>query len=584
MSWQGFLQLLALIAALGLTVPRLGRYFADVYGVRADGSAPGDRVFRPIERLVYRVCGVDDKREQRWNVYVLSLLAFSLVSLLALYALQRAQAVLPFNPTDRSSVTPWGSFNTAVSFVTNTNWQWYSGEVTMSHLTQMIGLTVQNFVSAAAGMAVVIAMIRGITRTGTRLLGNFWVDLTRSVVRILLPLGLVMAVFLLSQGVIQNLHGFSTASTVDQTVQVTDADGNTTTVTEQQIPGGPVASQEAIKQIGSNGGGFFNTNSAHPIENPNGWSNFIELYLILLIAFAFAVAFGLLVKDRRQGRVLLAAMLLIWIVFSIFAVFAEQTGNPRLDALGVDQSMSATQTGGNMEGKDIRFGPTSCGLWAGSTTGTSNGSVNCMHDSFTPLGGLAPMAHMMLGEVSPGGVGVGMMGVLVYALLAVFIAGLMVGRTPEYLGKKIQAAEMKLVVLFIIAMPVALLGFAAPSVILKSADTFQAGPHGLSEVLYNFASAANNNGSAFAHQSTGTQWYTITQGIAMLMGRFFLIIPALAIAGSLAKKPKVPVTSGTFPTHTPQFVGLLIGVMIIITGLEFFPAIALGPIVEHLSL
>jgi K+-transporting ATPase ATPase A chain len=584
MSWQGFIELLALVAALGATVPRLGRYFADVYGVRADGSAPGDRVFQPIERFVYRICGVDDKGEQRWNVYALSLLAFSLVSLLALYALQRAQGVLPFNPTDRNSVTPWGSFNTAVSFVTNTNWQWYSGEVTMSHLTQMIGLTVQNFVSAAAGMAVVVAMIRGITRTGTRVLGNFWVDLTRSVVRILLPLGLVMAIFLLSQGVIQNFHGFSTASTVDQTVQVVGADGTTTTVTEQQIPGGPVASQEAIKQIGSNGGGFFNTNSAHPFENPNGWTNFIELYLILLIALAFAVAFGLLVKDRRQGRVLLAAMVLIWIVFSLFAVFAEQSGNPRLDALGVDQSISSAQTGGNMEGKDIRFGPTSCGLWAGSTTGTSNGSVNCMHDSFTPLGGLAPIAHMMLGEVSPGGVGVGMMGVLVYALLAVFIAGLMVGRTPEYLGKKIQAAEMKLVVLFIVAMPVALLGFAAPSVIMKSADTFQSGPHGLSEVLYNFASAANNNGSAFAYQSTGTQWYTITQGIAMLMGRFFLIIPALAIAGSLAKKPKVPVTSGTFPTHTPQFIGLLIGVIVIITGLEFFPAIALGPIVEHLSL
>lgn len=584
MSWQGFVLTIALIAALGLTVPPLGRYFADVYGRRDDGSAPGDRVFQPIERFVYRACGIDENREQRWNLYVLSVLAFSLISLLALYALERAQGILPFNPTDRGSVNPWGSFNTAVSFVTNTNWQWYSGEVAMSHLTQMIGLTVQNFVSAAAGMAVVVAMIRGITRTGTRMLGNFWVDLTRSIVRILLPLGLIMAVFLLSQGVIQNFHGFTTATTVDQTVQVTDADGNATAVTEQQIPGGPVASQISIKQIGTNGGGFFNANSAHPFENPNGWTNFIELYLVLAISFALAVAFGYLVKDRRQGRVLLAVMFLIWIVFSLFAVFNEQTGNPRLTALGADQSMSATQTGGNMEGKEIRFGPTSCGLWAGSTTGTSNGSVNCMHDSFTPLGGLAPMAHMMLGEVSPGGVGVGMMGVLVYALLAVFIAGLMVGRTPEYLGKKIQAAEMKLVVLFIVAMPIALLSFAAPSVILKSADTFQTGAHGLSEVLYNFASASNNNGSAFAYMGTGTQWYTITQGIAMLIGRFFLIIPALAIAGSLASKPKVPVTSGTFPTHTPQFIGLLIGVIIIITGLAFFPALALGPIVENLKL
>jgi K+-transporting ATPase ATPase A chain len=584
MSWQGFFEIVALIAVLALTVPPLGRYMADVYGRRDDGSAPGDRVFKPIERVIYRVCGVDEKKEQRWNVYVLSLLAFSLVSLVALYALQRAQGVLPFNPTDRASVNPWGSFNVAVSFVTNTNWQWYSGEVAMSHLTQMIGLTVQNFVSAAAGMAVVVAMIRGISRTGTRMLGNFWVDLTRTVTRLLLPFSLIVAVFLLSQGVVQNLHGFTTASTVDQTVQVTAADGNKTAVTEQQIPGGPVASQIAIKQMGTNGGGFFNANSAHPFENPNGWTNFVELYLILEISFALAVAFGYLVKDRRQGRVLLAAMAIIWVVFSLVAVFAEQNGNPRLSALGVDQSMSATQTGGNMEGKEIRFGPTSCGLWAGSTTGTSNGSVNCMHDSFTPLGGLAPMAHMMLGEVSPGGVGVGMMSVLIYALLAVFIAGLMVGRTPEYLGKKIQAAEMKLAVLFIVAMPIALLGFAAPSVILKSANTFQSGAHGLSEVLYNFASASNNNGSAFAYMGTGTQWYTITQGIAMLIGRFFLIIPALAIAGSLAAKPKVPVTAGTFPTHTAQFMGLLIGVIIIITGLAFFPAVALGPLVEHLKL
>ncbi|TML10909.1 MAG: potassium-transporting ATPase subunit KdpA [Actinobacteria bacterium] len=584
MSWQGFFEVIALIAVLALTVPPLGRYMADVYGRRDDRSAPGDRVFKPIERVIYRVCGVDEKKEQRWNVYVLSLLAFSLVSLVALYALQRAQGVLPFNPTGRTSVNPWGSFNVAVSFVTNTNWQWYSGEVAMSNLTQMIGLTVQNFVSAAAGMAVVVAMIRGISRTRTRMLGNFWVDLTRTVTRLLLPFSLIVAVFLLSQGVVQSLHGFTTASTVDQTVQVTAADGNKTAVTEQQIPGGPVASQIAIKQMGTNGGGFFNANSAHPFENPNGWTNFVELYLILEISFALAVAFGYLVKDRRQGRVLLAAMAIIWVVFSLVAVFAEQNGNPRLSALGVDQSMSATQTGGNMEGKEIRFGPTSCGLWAGSTTGTSNGSVNCMHDSFTPLGGLAPMAHMMLGEVSPGGVGVGMMSVLIYALLAVFIAGLMVGRTPEYLGKKIQAAEMKLAVLFIVAMPIALLGFAAPSVILKSANTFQSGAHGLSEVLYNFASASNNNGSAFAYMGTGTQWYTITQGIAMLIGRFFLIIPALAIAGSLAAKPKVPVTAGTFPTHTAQFMGLLIGVIIIITGLAFFPAVALGPLVEHLKL
>jgi potassium-transporting ATPase potassium-binding subunit len=574
MTWVAFVQFAALIVALAVTVPPAGKYVAAVFGARDDGSAPGDRVFGPIERAIYRITGIDERRSQRWNVYALSLLAFSLVSLLALYALQRAQGVLPFNPTDRPSLSPWGAFNTAVSFVTNTNWQWYSGEVTMAHLTQMIGLTVQNFVSAGAGIAIVVAMIRGITRTGTRLLGNFWVDLVRSVVRILLPLSIAMAVVLLSQGVVQNFDGFTDATPIDAAAGVE----------VQSIPGGPVASQIAIKQLGSNGGGFYNTNSAHPFENPNGWTNFLETYTILLIPFAFAIAFGYLVKDKRQGRLLLGVMATLWLAFTAFTILAEQNGNPRLDAIGVDQSISTTQVGGNMEGKDIRFGPATCGLWAGATTGTSNGSVNCMHDSFTPLGGLAPMGEMMLGEVSPGGVGVGLMGLLVYALLAVFIAGLMVGRTPEYLGKKIQAAEMKLIVLFIIVMPIALLAFAAPSVILDDAATFQPGPHGLSEVLYNFASASNNNGSAFAYQGTGTQWYTLTQGVAMLMGRFLLIIPALAIAGSLAAKPKVPTTAGTFPTHTAQFYGLVIGVVLIVTGLEFFPALALGPIVEHLSL
>jgi potassium-transporting ATPase potassium-binding subunit len=573
MSWQGLAQLAVLLVALGVTVGPLGRYLAAVYGAGDGGVAPGDRLFGPIERVVYRALNVDERREQRWNAYALSLLAFTLASLLALYALQRAQAVLPFNPTDRSSVNPWGAFNTAVSFVTNTNWQWYSGEISMSHLTQMLGLGVQNFVSAAAGMSVVVAIIRGISRTGTRLLGNFWVDLTRTVVRVLLPMSFVMALFLVSQGVVQNLRGFEHVTALDPSAQEV-----------QSIPGGPVASQVAIKQIGTNGGGFFNTNSAHPFENPNGWTNLVELYAITVIPLALTVAFGLLVKDRRQGRVLLGVMVGLLVAFSAFTMLAEQQGNPLLTSAGVDQSLSVTQSGGNMEGKEIRFGAASCGLWAGSTTGTSNGSVNCMHDSFTPLGGLAPMAHMMLGEVSPGGVGVGLMGMLVYALLAVFIAGLMVGRTPEYLGKKIQATEMKLVVLFIIAAPVALLGFAAPSVLIDSANTFQPGPHGLSEVLYNYASAANNNGSAFAYMGTGTQWYTITQGIAMLIGRFFLIIPAMAIAGSLAAKPKVPATSGTFPTHTGQFAGLLVGVIVVVTGLEFFPALALGPIVEHLSL
>ncbi|MEY2521527.1 MAG: potassium-transporting ATPase potassium-binding subunit [Ilumatobacteraceae bacterium] len=574
MSWQAIVFGLLLVLLLLVTVPPLGRYMAAVYGGREDGTAPGDRLFNPIERFIYRVCGIDHKREQRWNVYALALVAFSLVSVLVLYALQRLQGSLPFNPTDRVAVTPWGSWNVAVSFVTNTNWQWYSGEVTMSHLTQMIGLTVQNFVSAAAGMAIVIALIRGITRTRTRNLGNFWVDLTRSIVRILLPLSLVFTVVLLSQGVVQNLHGNTVATTIDQSTEITT----------QAIPGGPFASQEAIKQLGSNGGGPFNTNSAHPFENPTGFTDMMELFTILLIPFALIVTFGKMVGDKRQSRLLLAVMAGILVLFVGFTMFAETNGNPKLTALSVDQSTSTFQSGGNMEGKEVRIGSSACGIWAGATTGTSNGSVNCMHDSFTPLGGTAPMAHMMLGEISPGGVGVGLMGVLHFALLAVFIAGLMVGRTPEYLGKKIQAPEMKLVTLYILAMPIALLVFAAASVMLKSAATYQPGPHGLSEVLYNFASASNNNGSAFAYQATGTQWYTVTQGIAMLIGRFFLIIPALAVGGSLAAKPKVPATSGTLPTHTPLFGVLVAGVIAIVAGLTFFPALALGPILEHLSL
>ena len=503
----------------------------------------------------------------------MSLLAFSLVSLLGLYALLRLQGSLPFNPTDKAGLSPTGAFNTAVSFVTNTNWQWYSGEVAMSHLSQMLGLAVQNFVSAGVGFAVIVAIIRGITRTRNRnrSLGNFWVDLVRGTVRILLPLSFVFALVLVSQGVVQNFKGGTAAVTVD---------GGTT----QTIPGGPVASQIAIKDIGTNGGGFFNANSAHPFENPNTYTDLLEIWSLTVIPFALVVTFGRLVRDKRQARLLVSVMVGFLVVMSALSMFAEANGNSALTTRGVDQSISVTQSGGNMEGKEVRFGTSACGLYAAATTGTSNGSVNCMHDSFTPLGGLAPMVHMMLGEVSPGGIGVGLMGLLVNALLAVFIAGLMVGRTPEYLGKKIQAAEMKLVTLYILAMPAALLAFAAASVVLKSANTFQPGAHGLSEVLYNFASAANNNGSAFAFQGTGTQWYTVTQGIAMLIGRFFLIVPALAIAGSLAGKPTVPTTSGTLPTHTPLFGVLVTGVVVIVAGLTFFPALALGPILEHLSL
>ncbi|HRA86270.1 MAG: potassium-transporting ATPase subunit KdpA [Ilumatobacteraceae bacterium] len=574
MSWQNVVQFAALAALLALTVPPLGRYIAAVFGAREDGSAPGDRVFGPIERRVYRILGVDDRREQRWNVYAASLMAFSLLSVLLLYAMLRTQSILPFNPTDREALDPTGAFNTAISFVTNTNWQWYSGEVSISHLTQMLGLAVQNFVSAAVGLAVVVALIRGITRSGLRNLGNFWVDLTRGLLRILLPLSLVAAVVLMSQGVVQNLNGNTTATTIDTSSEVV----------EQQIPGGPVASQEAIKELGTNGGGYYNANSSHPFENTNGFTNFLQIYMLLLIPLSLVVTFGTLVKDKRQSRLLLAVMAGILVLFAGLASLAEQNGNPKLTELQVDQSLSSAQSGGNMEGKEVRFGAASCGVFAAATTGTSTGAVNCMHDSFTPIGGLAPMLHMMLGEISPGGVGVGLSGMLVMALLSVFIAGLMVGRTPEYLGKKIQAAEMKLVTLYILAMPFALLTFAAAAVVLRSATTYQGAPHGLSEVLYNYASTANNNGSAFAYQGTGTQWYTVTQGISMLMGRFFTIIPVLAIGGALAAKPKVPATAGTMPTHNALFGFLVAGVIAIVAGLTFFPALALGPILEHLSL
>ncbi|MDO8363249.1 MAG: potassium-transporting ATPase subunit KdpA [Actinomycetota bacterium] len=580
MSWQNILQIAALIGLLALCVPRLGRYMGYVYGSRADGTAPGDRFFNPIERVIYRIFGVDSKREQRWNVYAASMMAFTLVSLLSLYVLLRTQGSLFFNPTDRASMSPTGAFNAAVSFTTNTNWQWFSGEVAISHLTQMLGFAVHNFISAAVGLAIVVALIRGITRSRSRNLGNFWVDLTRGIIRILLPLALAGAVVLISQGVVQNFNGHTVATAVDTTN--TDAEGNA--IAEQLIPGGPVASQEAIKELGTNGGGYYNANSAHPFESSNGFTNFMEIFMLLLIPLALVFTFGALVQDKRQSRLLVAVMAGILVVFSGMAALSEQNGNSALASLQVDQSISTDQSGGNMEGKEVRFGAISCGVFAGATTGTSTGAVNCMHDSFTSLGGLAPMLHMMLGEISPGGVGVGLSGVLIMALLSVFIAGLMVGRTPEYLGKKIQAAEMKLVTLYILAMPFALLTFAAAAVVLRSAATYQAGPHGLSEVLYNYASTANNNGSAFAYQGTGTQWYTVTQGLSMLMGRFFTIIPALAIGGSLAAKPKVPATSGTMPTHNPLFGFLLAGVILIVAGLTFFPALALGPILEHLSL
>ena len=569
MPAAALVQLVIIIGVLAVLVPVTGRYLAAVYG---GAHAPGDRLVAPVERLVYRLCGIDASSEQRWTGYLRSLLAFSLVGFGVLYLILRLQGTLPGNPVELGGVPAALAFNTAVSFVTNTNWQAYGGETTLSHFTQMVGLTVQNFVSAAAGMAVAVAIIRGVARSRSATIGNFWVDLTRTITRVLVPLAVMGAVLLVLSGVVQNLSGHTVVTTLEGATQ--------------EIPGGPAASQVSIKQLGTNGGGFFNVNSAHPFENPSPWSNLIEMVMILLIPLAFPIAYGRLVGDRRQGRVLLGVMVAILVAATTVAALAESTGNPALSAVGVDQSISADQGGGNLEGKEVRFGSATSGFWAAATTNTSSGSVNSMHDSFTPLGGGVALLSMFLGEVSPGGVGVGFMGLFVYALLAVFVAGLMVGRTPEYLGKKIQAAEMKLIVLYLLAMPVVVLSIAAVSVVSGSArESIQdPGAHGLSEVLYASGSAGNNNGSAFAGFAADTPWFNGALGVAMLVGRFFLIIPAVALAGSLAAKPKVPESAGTFPTHGPLFGGLVAGVVVIIAGLTFFPALALGPIVEQLSL
>jgi K+-transporting ATPase ATPase A chain len=569
MSPASWLQLAVLIVVVVATAIPLGAYMARVYG---DGKAPGDRFFLPIERLIYRICRVDPEREQRWTVYAYSVIGFSLVSFLLLYGLERLQGSLPFNPTGMPAVIPHVSFNAAVSFMTNTNWQSYAGEATMSHFTQMVGLAVQNFVSAAVGMSVMAALIRGLARRRAVTLGNFWVDLVRTAVRILVPLAFALALVLVSQGVIQNLHGFTSVQTVEGATQA--------------IPGGPVASQIAIKQLGTNGGGFFNMNSSHPFENSTPFNNLVENWAILVLPFALAFTFGRMVGDRRQGRAVFAIMFTIWLGMTVAAMAFETAGNPRLDAVGVTQTATSDQGGGYLEGKEVRFGSAACGVWAASTTGTSNGSVDCMHDSMTPLGGSVALGHMLLGEVSPGGVGVGLNGLLVFSILAVFIAGLMVGRTPEYLGKKIQAAEMKMVAIYVLAMPVVVLAFAAASVLLGGALDSRAnpGPHGLSEILYAFASGGNNNGSAFAGLTASTTWYDTTIGLAMLVGRFFAIIPVLGIAGSMASKVAAPPSAGTFPTHTPLFCGLVVGIVVVVAGLTFFPVMALGPIVEHLSL
>jgi K+-transporting ATPase ATPase A chain len=570
MTLASWAQLIALIALIGVTAPPLGRYMAHVFE-----GAPSrlDRVFGPIERLVYRACRIDPEREQRWNVYTLSVLAFSIVGFFLLYVIQRLQSDLPFNPTDMTNVAPALSLNTAVSFMTNTNWQSYAGETTLSHLTQMVGLTVQQFVSAAVGMAVMAALIRGLSRTGQRTVGNFWVDLVRTTFRILLPIAFVFAIVLVANGVIQNTHGFTPVKT---------AAGAT-----QQIPGGPNASMESIKQLGTNGGDFFNVNSAHPFSNPTKLSNFLELYAILIIPFALAFTFGRMVRQRRQGYAVFAVMFVIWLGASLATMYIEAGGNSRLDTRGVTQAVTASSPGGNAEGKEVRFGPTGSALWAASTTGTSNGSVNSMHDSYTPAGGLIPLLHMKFGEVSPGGVGVGLNGLLVLVILSVFIAGLMVGRTPEYLGKKIQASEVKLVALYILVMPAIVLIFIAISTFVdsvKNVSIFNPGAHGFTELIYAFTSAGNNNGSAFAGLDANTGYMNTALAVTMLVGRFFLIIPTLALAGALVRKRTVAASVGTFPTDTPLFVVLVIGVIIVVAALTFLPVLALGPIVEQLRI
>ena len=581
MSAYGLLQVLLYFAVLTAAAWPLGGFMARIYRGERTWLSP---LLGPVERLLYRLAGIRADDDMDWKRYALALLAFNLLGALAVYALQRLQGLLPLNPQGLGAVSPDSAFNTAVSFATNTNWQGYGGESTMSHLTQVLGLNVQNFLSAATGMAALVAFVRGFVRKEATGIGNFWVDLTRSTLYVLLPLSFVLALALVSQGVVQNF-GAAVEVPLAQPVEVTTpaqagAPEKKEVIGTQQLPQGPAASQAAIKQLGTNGGGFFGANSAHPYENPTPLSNFLEVLAILLIPAALCFAFGRLVGDPRQGRAVYAAMSAIFLALAIAAVAAEETANPRLTALGVEAQS------GNLEGKEVRFGPVNSAIWAAATTAASNGSVNSMHDSFTPLGGLVPMWSMQLGEVVFGGVGSGLYGMLVFAIIAVFIAGLMVGRTPEYLGKKIEAYEMKMASLVILIPPfVVLIGTAfALAVEPGRSAVASPGPHGFSQVLYAFSSAGNNNGSAFAGLGANTPFYNAALGTAMWVARYWLIVPVLAIAGSLAAKKRVPASSGTLPTHTPLFVGLLIGTVLLVGALTFVPALALGPVVEHLLL
>jgi len=595
------LLILFMAVLVALSYP-LGRYVALSMQGDATGVAGAARkILGPVEATIYRLCGVHAEEEMAWPQYTFSILLFSALGTLAVYALQRLQALLPLNPQAFAGVSPDSSFNTAVSFVTNTNWQGYSGESTMSYLTQMLGLAVQNFLSAATGIVVAIALIRGIARHSVSTIGNAWVDLTRATLYILLPIALVYALFLVGQGAIQNFSAYQDAHTIEVTQYqnpkldasgqpIKDAQGNPVTeaaqTQTQTLPMGPIASQEAIKMLGTNGGGPFNANSAHPYENPTPLSNFVQMLSIFLIPGALCFAFGRIVGDQRQGWAIFISMAVLFVISAVVVIVVEQHGSPLLASLGVDQSASALQPGGNMEGKETRFGIADSGLFVAVTTAASCGAVNTMHDSLMPLGGLIPLWNMMLGEVVFGGVGSGLYGMLVFALMAVFIAGLMIGRTPEYLGKKIESFDMKMIAIAVLATPVFVL--ACTSIAVMSPDgragIANPGPHGFSEILYAFTSVANNNGSAFAGLSANTPFYNVLTAVGMWFGRFAVIVPVLGIAGSLGAKKRLAVTSGTMPTHGPLFIVLLIGTVVLVGALNYVPALALGPVVEHLML
>jgi K+-transporting ATPase ATPase A chain len=560
MTLVGWSQIAIVLALVLISAIPLSGFITSVYAGKDNFLSP---VLRPIERGFYRLAGVDEAREQTWFIYAIAMIAFSIAGFVSLYAIQRLQNVLPLNPQGFDAVSSDLAFNTSISFITNTNWQNYGGETTMSHLTQMLGLTVHNFLSAATGLAMAFALVRAFARSSATTVGNFWVDVTRVTLYVLLPIAIVIALALLALGVPQTLVG---------SVDVTTLEG-----VKQTLSMGPMASQEAIKQLGTNGGGFMNANSAHPFENPNAWTNIIQIWALLLIPVASVLAFGKAISDFRQGRAILITMAILLVVGVGVVYWAESVGTTGVNALGVDP------TAGNLEGKEVRFGQALTSLFVTATTATSTGAVNAMHDSLTPLGGLVPMFNLLAGCIWPGGVGSGLYGFLVVVVIAVFVAGLMVGRTPEYLGKKIETKEMKLAMLAVLIYPLVVLGFSAASVLLKTAlDSLNnAGPHGLSEIIYAFASTNANNGSAFGGLSGNTPWFNTTLGLAMLLGRFCYVIPVLALAGSLAAKKKAPASAGTFPTTGPLFVGLLLGVVIILYLLQYFPALALGPVVEH---